>query len=257
MSEKKKTVAIYGDSYADDKGYRLNHLGETIAKWQYYSFLGPSYIELLEQDFEIIRYGKEGSSLYYSLKIFEETHHQYDHVIFHVTEPGRFEIHQRDYNFDSKENIGIFGPNVLAWLKKTIRALPYSKFMKTRNFLKYLEDFYFVHIWKNRQQWFEHRILRDKIIRLRPDALILDGFSEDGNKNNLDFVQRYENSCWGVDHNFWPPGSVDIRKCHMSEENHKVLYDAVYNFLKNSKKFELAELPWQCPQKPADYYLRK
>lgn len=73
-------LGIYGDSYADAK-----NKSSSIC---WYNILAKK----ISNDVEISNHAEAGSSLYFSYKKFLETQHQYDFVIFLVTEPHRYPV---------------------------------------------------------------------------------------------------------------------------------------------------------------------
>lgn len=245
----KKTLGIFGDSYADDKNYHYSEgHGRIVSKWEWLPHIGPSYIEMLEADFEIHRHAKCGSSLYYSLQLFEELYDRYDHVFFVVTEPGRFEVNQYQYNFP-EDNRVIYGPNATRVIRN------FHKDRLTINdikFLDVLDEFYFPYMFKHKQQQFEHQIMKKRIKELRPDAFVIDAFGDDD--NNLLWVQNYEMKCWQVPSNELSGNYNDMRKCHMTQVNHVVFYNALKNYFANDVKFEIKDLSWQRPEKPLAFY---
>jgi hypothetical protein len=249
----KRTLAIFGDSYADDRSYYKDDSGKICNKWDYWPQIGPSYLELLEQHFDIHRFAVAGSSLHFSLDAFEKNYKNFDHVIFCTTEPGRLEISAKEYNFGPAYNdtYSVYGPVFIDMYKKNLG--PFS--IKERKFMKSLENFYFPYVWKNDQQFFEHEIAIKKITRLRPDSLVLDCYTN--NENSLSYVNRNELINWGYADGFFPRGMIDIRKCHMIEPNHEVLYQALKDYFLLDKQFKISELSWKLPTAPQTFYIKE
>lgn len=77
-------IGIFGDSFGD-RGQGINGYSPETAT----SKAWPTYIS---EEFDITNHCISGSSLYHSAKLFLETHHLYDKIIFLVTEPGRIEV---------------------------------------------------------------------------------------------------------------------------------------------------------------------
>lgn len=77
-------IAIYGDSYADwstPYNYYSPELRDRArSTWSY----------LLQEYHSVTNYSLQGSSLYWSLRLFEESHSSHDRVIFVVTNWGRY-----------------------------------------------------------------------------------------------------------------------------------------------------------------------
>lgn len=247
---KKPTLAIYGDSYTDDKSYYINDKGEQISKWVWASHIGPSYLEILEEYFEVTRFGRAGTSLYYSVEKFEKTHCNFDKIIFVVTEPGRFEIDRTQYNVPINATL-IYGPSAVEIIKNRHKNF---LTLKEHKLIKVLQEFYFPYMWKNYQQYYEHKILKHRIKNMRKDALVLDAFGED-DLSNLMSVQNLELRHWGVTVNALSGQFFnDMRKCHLTEENHVVIAEAILKYFLESKEFKLGDLPWATPSQPVDYY---
>lgn len=249
----KPTLAIYGDSYADDKCYYLDDNGDFKSKWEFWSHIGPSYVELLENHFEVHRFARCGSSLEYSLNIFEKNHKDFDHVIFCATESGRFEIRRDQFNFGPAldDTYHVYGPSFIGIHERKLKWVSF----KERRFLKSLKDFYFPYIWKNDQECFEHSIAVKKINWLRPDALVIDCYS--GNDNSLMSVQKNELINFDFKDGNFPPGLNDLRKCHFTEENHIILYNALKDYFLENKDFKISNLKWIFDKKDKNQYFRE
>jgi hypothetical protein len=239
-------IAIFGDSFADDIGRTAN-----LPKWRDFPHIGPSYIELLEAhtEFQITRYGWEGSSLHYSLTKFEEVHNQYDKIIFVTTEAGRLLLDNKLYNLQYPHIFGLFavtmnkrGNNKLNNNSKTLLSL--------------LEKFYFPELSKRNQSFYEHNMLKKKIKRMRPDAIVMSGIGY-GTEFGLNDVSTMEIEHWGLTWSGFSGTYIDRRKCHLTIENNAVLYEGLLNSLKNGTPFDIKSQPWTTPSKPADFYRSK
>jgi hypothetical protein len=237
-------IAIFGDSFADDIG-----MGGRIPKWQNYPHIGPSYIQLLEQhkEFEITRYGWEGSSLYFTLKRFEEFHNQYDKVIFVVTEAGRMYVDPSMYFLPHPHFYGAF---TVTLNKEHIKQVNVSG----KRLLQLMEKFYFPEIFKRPQNTYDHDMLKKKIKRIRPDAIVIPGVGYT-NEFCLNDVATMEIENWGLTWSGFSGGTyIDRRKCHMTDENNHVLYKGLLDCLQNNTRIDLKLLPWTFPSKSAEFY---
>jgi hypothetical protein len=240
-------IAIFGDSFADDIG-----MANSIPKWTYFTHIGPSYIELLERhtEFQITRYGFEGSSLYYSLTKFEEFHKQYDKVIFVTTEASRLFVNNELYNIPYPHIFSLFA---ITMNKEDVKKLSTN----SKKLLSLLEKFYFPEISKRNQSFHDHDMLKKKIKRIRPDAIVVCGI---GNYDEpcLNDVSTMEIEHWGLTWAGFSGGAhIDRRKCHLTEENNEILYKGLLDSLKNGTQFDIKSQLWVAPTKPADFYRSK
>lgn len=240
-------IGIFGDSFADDIG-----MANSIPKWTNFPHIGPSYIELLEEhtEFQITRYGYEGSSLYYSLTKFEECHKQYDKVIFVTTEASRILIDTDIYELPY--------PHIFSLFTVTMNRQDNKKLnINSKKLLSLIEKFYFPEISKRNQSFHEHDMLRKKIKRIRPDAIVIAGIGIH-DEPCLNDVSTMEIEHWGLSWAGFSGGTyIDRRKCHLTKENNAVLYRALLDSLTTGTLIDIKSLPWVAPVKPADFYRSK
>lgn len=246
-----KSIAVYGDSFADDIGV---HCG--CSKWNNFE-VGPSYMELLENDgYEVVRYGVEGSSLQYSIKKFEETHKLHDKILFVSTEPGRFEYEKYNANF--------YGESAAVLLRRSYKNTLSDQDEK---FLDLLSNFYYKKLWKNDQQQYVHKILLERVNIIRPDALVIYGIVPSYNENAfaLNKVSNTEMEYWNTHQRFGFSNFLDLfnnvvysdmRKCHLTAPNHKLLYLELKKWI-DSGVINLESVKWEIPDKDVDSYRKK
>ena len=240
-------IAIFGDSFADDIG-----MASQRYKWADFQHVGPSYIELLEQhpEFQVTRYGYEGSSLHYSLLKFEEIHKEYDKVIFVTTEAGRVLIDSEVYKLPYTHMFSTF--SVTMNRQHNAKLTTHSK-----RLLSLLEKLYFPEISKRNQSFYEHDMLKKKIKRIRPDTIVIPGIGNN-NESSLETVSTMEIKHWGLTWSeFSGAAYIDRRKCHLTTENNAVVYRGLVASLKNGTPFDVASLSWVTPTNPADFYRSK
>jgi hypothetical protein len=240
-------IAIFGDSFADDIG-----MANSIPKWTNFQHVGPSYIELLERhtEFQITRYGYEGSSLYYSLTKFEEFHNQYDKVIFVTTEASRVLVNTELYNLPYPHIFSLFAITMNRTANKKLST-------HNKKLLSIMEKFYFPEISKRNQSFHDHDMLKKKVKRIRPDAIVISGIGND-REPCLNDVSTMEIEHWGLTWAGFSGGTyIDRRKCHLTKENHEILYKGLLVSLTHGTPFDVKSQPWVTPSKPAEFYRSK
>jgi len=85
MTNKKLTIGIYGDSFADPKWVKNDY---------------NAWPELLENNYNIQNYSLTGTSLWWSYDKFLETCDKIDYTIFVVTIPGRVYLEYQDHHIN-------------------------------------------------------------------------------------------------------------------------------------------------------------
>jgi hypothetical protein len=196
-------VAIFGDSFAR----HMCDENKTLAWWQ-----------ILANDFDITNYGEPGSCLYYSVELFQKHHKSYDKIIFCMTSPGRIIIPEEHiFQYGGRLVQNMTAMSVLSYVKENI--IP-----EKRNFFKAALD-YFTYIQHNGYDNYTHQLIKNDILRERPDGLFVDSLNE------LGAVFDMENSHYGVDKHAAHNEFRDIRHCHMTPQNNLIFANMVKEWL--------------------------
>lgn len=210
-------IGIFGDSYSSIIGWRDVH---PYKGWP----------ELLAENYKVINFSHNGSSLYYSKKFFDKHYKNFDKIIFAITAPGRFEFKVDTLEKNPKLCFGH-------------QFLPTLNAVKSRLRIKELNDderrkYQIIHDYKLYIQNFEyedyiHQMIVNDIVRLRPDTILIPCFKQSirGEDNYLEQITKMEDEFLGAKTGFY----IDKRKCHMSEENNKIIYNLVLDALMNNQ----------------------
>lgn len=236
MSSVKK-LAIFGDSFADDKGFK-----------KIYNSQGLSWIDYIKQTnlYSVDNFAERGASLWWCYKQFVAHCKNYDKIIFLVTFPNRITLpdttkltirnHQQPHNVELH----------LRFAKDS-----------THNQYKLIQDYY-DNIHDVDRELFFHNSVVEKIQTLRPDT-ILYPCSNISIPNSLDLplldIMQHEDTVWGgFTMSFRNEGKDDARMCHMIEENNMLVGQMFLNKLAGNDDILTVD-KLQYPTKPRDYYL--
>ena len=223
-------IGVYGDSFAAP---RQNLPGETDISWWEW---------LQEQGHEVTTWGKNASSLWYSVRGFLATHTEYDSIVFLVTSPHRFILPSRpDILFpeDFRYIAGLYNTEFNSQLAKQRRLNP-----EVSRILNCAKD-YIVDIQDTEFDVYAHNLMVAEIRRIRPDAVILPCFSNSlpdlSGSIPLIYINEVENHSLGEDWNSdWEKlirSGVDLRRCHMTQANNIMIGKKVLNCLLTGERF--------------------
>jgi len=154
------TLGIYGDSLADDYHWSDHHIKKPLT--------ASAWTQLLSQHYRRCKnHAAAGSSLYYSYKRFLETHEKYDHVLFVATVPGRWP--------GELTVPGCARPLVCAHHDEIRELLAdgYKFTPSQRDCVEALPS-WFLHTRVDEYEHSMHKLMKEDVKRLRPDALVID-----------------------------------------------------------------------------------
>jgi len=211
------TIGIYGDSWADpNHGHDFN---PQLAKQAWCNRFSRASI-----------YAKGGSSIYFSYRLFMQTHEQYDRIIFVATNPGRWYLpiktDDSEFHLNSPGTVKHFRKNGYKKCNVTMTAELDSKLRALEQFYLELSDF------DTDQQICS--LMIDRIMAARPDTILVmshnTGWFNDWSLLSKyympmceSFGQEYRNK---VEHNHGVmPYPEKNLICHMTAETNKIVYD--------------------------------
>jgi len=224
-----KKIAIFGDSWADDKINWTDHWLD----------VGPSWVDYLRNFYQINNFSLGGSCLYYSKKIFDNTNFdQYDHVIFAVTQSQR--RYQALPNYSN--NSHLLNWNYASSLHR-LGSMPDQKtYIETiNNFFLYMH---------NESDDYFHMLMKKDIVARRNDVLLLD--YEELIQIDRDIETNHWINCGYSIENY-----SDARKCHMSEENNLIFGKQLFSCLQTNSNWKLVLSEFTLPTKEFTHYFRK
>jgi hypothetical protein len=209
-------IGIFGDSYADEVA--MNHT-------QY-----DCWVEILRKKYypDLTCHARSGSSLYYSLNKLKQHHNDYDKVIFIVTGAGRFELPnyidfmgQDDIHLRHIPNLAT-AENTLAKIFNYISPEVKTAYEAAVAYYKYLQDI--------ERDKFVHDLMKEQIIKIRPDAVVVDITDPTGRSTTLIDISMQEVIGAGL-----PPTifveKQDTRRCHLSQRGNEVLAEKMHQWL--------------------------
>lgn len=230
-------LAIFGDSFADDQFFKKEYKNNDQSWIDYIKNTGQ---------YSISNFSEKGASLWWCYQQFLKHHEGFEKIIFLVTFPNRITLpehtglkirrHQQPYNvelnlqFSSKEKL---------------------------KFWNIIKDYY-DHIHDRERELFFHDVLVEKILQIRPDAILYPCSKRSMPKSNdlslLEIIE-YEDQAWGgYTREYRNNSKDDTRMCHMIEENNAVVARMFLDKLEG-KNIQLTTKDLFFPSKPREYYL--
>ena len=201
-------IAIYGDSFGAGFAFNVSKKGRALL-----SYIGDDWTEILASKYNVTNFSEFSSSLVFSVNKLEQTHTQFDKVIFLVTHPGRVTMgnpsrYQPTPHFVNYEFSKLWSDRAKkeSWVKELNSVLDY-----------------YLYIYNDSHATTTHLSLVNYITTLRPDTILIPNF-DNSYKNitggTLTDIFEKENKYWGVK---YPIFEYDMRKCHMIRENNEIL----------------------------------
>lgn len=212
------TLGIYGDSFAHSKK-------NTRKSW----------IDYLQEHYDITNYGVDGSGVYWSYSKFLKTYKQFDFIIFLVTSCDRIHIKTKDLNSQWQHLHSANGCE--NWLnEKDQDGIPTVTDVMDRKIIKVVQD-YMIYA-QSREEAYEYaKLMVENIIRLKRELLIIPCF-------NLDwcYVPQYNGNLYDislldVDHYGGKDGygieqfGYDLRQCHLNDRNNEILANKIHSHI--------------------------
>ena len=208
-------VLILGDSFA------VKHTGYDDAD----TGNGPSWTMLLESDprFKITNMAEGGSGMWFSFRNFMKYHHEYDVILYVVSESHRL------YHPISTDS-GIRHWNFAApWWFDAVRRKLSSHSLENTGLQEVLAiELYFKHLLDTEERDTFQRLMINDIRTVRPDAILIPAFREsiyDHNGTCLIDISDREIHHLGLRMADTFKTRDERRLCHMTKENNRTLYE--------------------------------
>ena len=197
-------IGIFGDSYS------ANTENNNTKSWT----------DHLKEKHDVVNYSVSGSSLFFSLRLFENNHALYDKIIFVVTCPGRWLL---DDNSAVREKLKLITGLRNCEFKMNTLSLSIEEL----TVYKAVKD-YFLHVQNTQFDNYVHNLMVEEIKRKRPDVILIPSFIDSFNNVTASIrdIQAKEDKAWGVEY-----VQEDTRHCHMTEENNKIFASKVEKWL--------------------------
>jgi len=194
-------IGIFGDSYAS------NTADNPTLSW----------VDWLRTKYTVTNYAVSGTSLFFSLMLFEKNQADFDRIIFVVTCPGRILL-------DDSSCLGS-GARSITGLRNCeykINTLDLSK--EELTVYNAVKD-YFLYVQNSQFDSYVHNLMVEEIKRKRPDVILIPSFKDSFNGVSVSMrdIQEKEDGMIYV--------QEDTRHCHMSESNNKMFASKVEDWL--------------------------
>lgn len=186
-------------------------------------------------------YGHSGSDLYYSYNQFINNHKKYDKCIFVITTPYRYSTYI-DGTWKHAADIEMADEKSKFSQDYTVKKI----FNTISSFFKY------VHYNDDQRMLLIHQAMLDSITYHRPDTIFINAF------NDLADVYQLELSAWSMTHKDADDYTryFDLRQCHMTNDNNKILADFILRNLDKTGILDLSEIQWKLPRiEDREFYL--
>ena len=247
-------IAIFGDSFAanphtealsspttegfikeiyaiNNRKYKEKELLLLTEKWgQKYK----SWTRYLNADV----YAHSGSDIYYSYNQFINNHQSYDKCIFVITSPYRFS------SFATNEWLHC------ASIDDAIEKVEFSSDRETKQYFTTLTKFFKDILYKDlKRSDVINQALLDNIKFIKPDTIFINAYPD------LKLVYDLELKGWNTTHEESQDYTkyFDLRHCHMTNENNKILADFVENNINKSGYLDLSTVKWNTTTEKSNY----
>jgi len=249
----KKTIGVYGDSFAN---------------YENYDYLGKSWVELLEREYTVTNFGHPGNSMYQCYKTILSNHEQYDYNIFLIPSAGRFFSKRLDSLLDKSTTPFNNWYNNLPSIEAAKLMINNNKksYDNADRILKIIDS---VHTywteWKDSE--FDeamNNLMIDNIKKFN-NSLLINTHTINNNLGLIDismweldqlgFSEKYPNH-FGTINETKSLSLRDSRKNHLSEENNFKLYEKILDAINSNLDVTLSLNDFVKPSKDIEYYVR-
>lgn len=207
-------IAIYGDSFGSEEPvFQTYH--NNLNK------IDPSWVTLLKEDFSVDNFCESGSDYYFSFNNFVENYKKYSLNIFLKTSPHRLSLPYKN-KYIHNHNIN----SSIAKLENETDKTKIKMLKASIDYFKYLQD--------EKKDLVISDLFTEKILSLDPNCLIVDSFGNNGLFN----VTLMENKIWKFNPTYTKKDEfLDLRYCHMTQENNKIMYNKIKECIEKQIKF--------------------
>ena len=222
-------IGVHGDSFAVAKQHNQHE-----KSW--FEYIG-------EQGHDVTTFEKNAGSLFHSMKQFLKTQHIFDLNIFVITSPYRFVIPKQFDEFpeDWRYVAGLYNTEV--YLKD---AKHYKVSNEIITILESAEQ-YILNIQDIEYDKYIHNLMIAEISRIRPDTILIPCFENSmenlGGNIPLLRINEEENKSLGKNwRSKWDSlirDCIDLRRCHMTQENNIMLGKKIINCIETGNIFTL------------------
>lgn len=209
----------------DDEDIMRKNWGEQLISWP----------ELIGADI----YGHSGSDLYYSYNQFINNHKNYDKCVFVITTPDRYSTYIDGHWKHA------------ACIDMANEKAKFSQDYNTKKIFNTISNYFKYVLYQDEERvQLIHQAMLDSIVHHRPDTIFINAF------NDLVNVYQLELDAWNITHeqadnyNLY----VDLRQCHMTDANNKILANHILDNLDSTGVLDLSSVKWKIPNVEDRHY---
>jgi len=224
-------IAIYGDSFG------ANPIG--VKDYSLYPYIQNSWWEMLASKYDVVNFCEWSASLLFSLDQFIKTNEQFDKIIFLITAPGRITVKDNQlYRHFVNYEYSTF------W-KKVAKQQGWSNLLDA-------VMYYYKYISNDELSLVQHQCYLNNIKFIRKDVHLIPCFKHSF-KNNFSLCDIFdkEQKYWNIDYDV---EKLDIRKGHLSNPNHILLYE-IFNQMIKTNCFNANIDMFKNPDLPKEKYI--
>lgn len=238
-------IAIFGDSFAA-RGYNESTPTEDGFVKEIYKVCNRKYnkdevkilksnwakkykpwVDLIDADV----YGHSGSDLYYSYNQFIKNYKNYDKCIVVITSPFRIST-----NIDGWVHCASY--------EDAVEKIEFSTSAKMKSYFTSLAD-YFKNVYYQDLEKPEliSRAMLDSMMLLKPNTMFINAYPD------LKNVYDLELDAWNLTHDESQDYTkyFDLRQCHMTVANNKILAKHILDNLDKTGVLDLSSVEWKIP----------
>lgn len=242
-----RKLLIIGDSFADVGPVHFHD--------------SPAWTSILakESGYKVINKGIGGGSMYYAVRNFNWCEAECEKIILVVTTPGRLycpipAAHPADES-SSHHTQNLFYNEL--WKQKLDKTHPgYLSGVRT---LDAISAFY-TYVYNFEEYDYYHKLMLNDIVTRRPDTIVVPGcfpIGIPGSQNPMSLwnISDMELKHYGLNHDSISgfDARTDIRRCHMSAENNRIVAEQAKEWLKGAP-VNLKLEDFKKPHEPIDDY---
>jgi hypothetical protein len=225
---------------------KIGIFGDSFAALKFKQNPTPTWVDILQEKFDITNFAVTSSNLYYSVNKFKEEHEKFDKIIFVATVPGRLQLpdwietevdsHRYATNLSNVEcelahwhSLNEFEKKHLGINFNLIRAHEAA-----RNYYAYLDN----EMYNN----FIQKLMIDEVCRLRDDTVMIPvEFSSFGDPRTMPTtplsdvckkeLRAWNETIYSIQTKMIESDLRDFRNCHLTAENNAILAEKVEEWL--------------------------
>ena len=247
-------IGVFGDSFANLK------LRENPT---------PTWVDILNEKYNVTNFGESGSNLYYSVNKFKEEQHRFDKIIIVVTVPGRLQLPNwietlGNTNYRYATNLSNVENQLDRW--HNLNTFDKDHLKINSNLIKAFEAArdYFIYLDNKLYNNFIQKLMIEEVLRCRSDTIMIPvdvySFGDGSTMTTLSDIYKKELQAWNEnDHSIHnkmiDEAIIDVRNCHLTVENNVILAEKVEEWL-NGSPVEIKLDDFVTPMNK-EFYIRK